>query len=44
VWWASPDEGSPCARPVEAQVDGECLKLAVPGLSIWTLILLEWER
>jgi dextranase len=44
VWWASPDESSACARPVVAQVDGDCLKLAVPGLSIWTLILLEWER
>ncbi len=48
MWWASPDGDTLQAIPVSAQTErdarGNYLSLSLPGLTCWTLIVLEWEN
>jgi dextranase len=44
VWLASPDDGSPQARPAEFEYHGQTIRVKVSRLSIWNVLFFETER
>jgi len=44
VWFASPDREDLSLQPLDFQQDGDVLKLTLPSLEYWSLIIIHWSK